>query len=72
MHPLTINIPAYTIYLDTESVSLDGNAETDINEAYSQIFNIIGTTKEKFAELLNTKRRTIRLAQNINLDSLKK
>ena len=56
MRPLTINIPAYTIYLDTESVSLDGNEETDINEAYSQIFNIIGITKEKFARLLKTKR----------------
>ena len=72
MHPLTINIPAYTIYLDTESVSLDGNEETDINEAYTQIFNIIGITKEKFVELLNTKRRTIMLSQNINLDSYKK
>ena len=72
MRPLTINIPAYTIYLDTESVSLDGNKETDINEAYSQIFNIIGITKEKFARLLKTKRRTIMLSQNINLDSYKK
>ena len=72
MRPLTINIPAYTIYLDTESVSLDGNENTDINEAYSQIFSIIGITKEKFTDLISTKRRTIRLAQNINLDSYKK
>ena len=72
MHPLTINIPAYTIYLDTESVSLDGNEDTDINEAYTKIFSIIGITKEKFTDLLSTKRRTIRLAQNINLDSYKK
>ena len=72
MHPLTINIPAYTIYLDTESVALDGNEDTDINEAYTKIFSIIGITKEKFTDLLSTKRRTIRLAQNINLDSYKK
>ena len=72
MHPLTINIPAYTIYLDTESVALDGNEDTDINEAYTKIFSIIGITKEKFTDLLSTKRRTIRLAQNINLESYKK
>ncbi len=72
MRPLTINIPAYTIYLDTESVSLDGNDKTDINEAYSKIFNIIEITKEKFSQLISTKRRTIKLAQNISLDSYKK
>lgn len=72
MQPLTINIPAYTIYIDTQSVKLDGKAEKDINEGYDKIFGIIGITREKFNEYLKTKRRTIKLIQNLSLDSYNK
>ena len=72
MQPLTINIPAYTIYIDTQSVKLDGKAEKDINEGYDKIFGIIGITREKFNEYLKTKRRNIKLIQNLSLDSYNK
>lgn len=72
MRPLTINIPAYTIYIDTQSVKLDGKDGIDINEGYDKIFGIIGITKEKFNDYLKTKRRTIKLVQNLSLDSYNK
>ena len=69
MRPLTINIPAYTIYIDTHSVAeLDGKEGVNVNEGYDEILRLLGITKEKFAELLKNKRRTIRLARNISLD----
>lgn len=69
MRPLTINVPAYTIYIDTQSVQLDGREGKDINEGYDKIFGVIGITKEKFNEYLKNKRRTIKLIQNLSLDS---
>ena len=72
MRPLTINIPAYTIYIDTQSVKSDGKEGTDINEGYDRVFGIIGINKERFNDYLKVKRRTIRLAQNLSLDSYNK
>ena len=72
MRPLTINIPAYTIYIDTQTVKSDGKDGKDINEGYDRIFGIIGITKERVNDYLKSKRRTIRLAQNLSLDSYNK
>ena len=72
MRPLTINIPAYTIYIDTQTVKSDGKEGTDVNEGYDKIFGIIGITKERVSDYLKSKRRTIRLAQNLSLDSYNK
>ncbi|WP_432632145.1 penicillin-binding protein [Brachyspira sp.] len=72
MRPLTINIPAYTIYIDTQTVKSDGKDGKDINEGYDRIFGIIGITKERVNDYLKAKRRTIRLAQNLSLDSYNK
>lgn len=72
MRPITINIPAYTIYIDTQTVKSDGKEGKDINEGYDRIFGIIGITKERVNDYLKSKRRTIRLAQNLSLDSYNK
>ena len=72
MRPLVINIPAYTIYIDTQSVKMDGKEGTDVNEGYDRIFGVIGITKERVGDYLKAKRRTIRLAQNLSLDSYNK
>lgn len=73
MRPLTINIPAYTIYLDTQSINLDNSKEgLNINDGYSKIFELLSLTKEDIAKKLNTRRRTVQLAQNIHPDIYKK
>lgn len=74
MRPITINVPAYTVYLDKQFV-FTGNEEQSVSNVrvlYENIPKILNISIDELKKKLEQKRRTVTLVQNLNVQSYNK
>lgn len=75
MRPLTINIPAYTIYLDKNAFTNSKNKElvkTNSQVLYTAISKLLNISKEELDKKFSLKASTVAIANNIDFETYSK